>query len=98
MPVAVSAFPFMPQPDAGMLNQAEVEQRSEAHQGPEERSLATTITNGVGIVAGAVGSIANAVDPANKRPQDGYKFQEPGPNDSRGPCPGLNLLANYGYL
>lgn len=22
----------------------------------------------------------------------------PGPNDSRGPCPGLNTLANHGYL
>lgn len=98
MPVAVSAFPFMPQPDAGMLNQAEVEQRSEAPQGPEERSLATTVTNGVGIVAGALGSVASALDPNNKRPEPGYKFTPPGPNDSRGPCPGLNLLANYGYL
>ncbi|KAF1941110.1 Cloroperoxidase [Clathrospora elynae] len=35
---------------------------------------------------------------SDKRPEPGYKFQAPGPNDSRGPCPGLNLLANYGYL
>ncbi len=27
-----------------------------------------------------------------------HKFIPPGPNDIRGPCPGLNLLANHGYL
>lgn len=45
-----------------------------------------------------IGSVAASVDPDNARPQPGYEFQEPGPDDSRGPCPGLNLLANYGYL
>ncbi|EST08028.1 Chloroperoxidase [Kalmanozyma brasiliensis GHG001] len=29
---------------------------------------------------------------------DEHKFIPPGPNDIRGPCPGLNLLANHGYL
>ncbi|PWN44101.1 hypothetical protein IE81DRAFT_346038 [Ceraceosorus guamensis] len=29
---------------------------------------------------------------------DEHKFIAPGPNDIRGPCPGLNLLANHGYL
>ncbi|KAF5353621.1 hypothetical protein D9758_013786 [Tetrapyrgos nigripes] len=30
---------------------------------------------------------------------DGHHgFQAPGPNDARGPCPGLNTLANHGYL
>ena len=28
---------------------------------------------------------------------DEHAFQRPGPNDIRGPCPGLNLLANHGY-
>ncbi|KAF5353616.1 hypothetical protein D9758_013767 [Tetrapyrgos nigripes] len=27
-----------------------------------------------------------------------HGFQAPGPNDARGPCPGLNTLANHGYL
>ncbi|GKZ51394.1 hypothetical protein AbraIFM66951_005644 [Aspergillus brasiliensis] len=27
-----------------------------------------------------------------------HKFQAPGPFDSRSPCPGLNALANHGYL
>ncbi|KAF5361316.1 hypothetical protein D9758_010258 [Tetrapyrgos nigripes] len=29
---------------------------------------------------------------------DDHGFQAPGPNDARGPCPGLNTLANHGYL
>jgi hypothetical protein len=45
------------------------------------------------------GSVASGLlNPNDKRPESGYTFQAPGPNDSRGPCPGLNLLANYGYL
>lgn len=27
-----------------------------------------------------------------------YKFVAPGPTDQRGPCPGLNALANHGYM
>lgn len=49
-------------------------------------------------ITGLLGSVASAVSPDNKRPEAGYTFQAPGPSDSRGPCPGLNLLANYGYL
>lgn len=51
-----------------------------------------------GDITGLLGSIASSVSPDNKRPEPGFTFQAPGPNDSRGPCPGLNLLANYGYL
>lgn len=54
--------------------------------------------NLAGDVDGLLGSVAGSVDPDNKRPEPGYVFKAPGPNDSRGPCPGLNLLANYGYL
>ncbi|KAF7304530.1 HEME-HALOPEROXIDASE domain-containing protein [Mycena chlorophos] len=28
----------------------------------------------------------------------GHHYQKPGPNDQRSPCPGLNALANHGYL
>jgi hypothetical protein len=27
-----------------------------------------------------------------------FPFQPPGPTDQRGPCPGLNTLANHGYI
>ncbi|KAE9981225.1 hypothetical protein EG328_011775 [Venturia inaequalis] len=71
-----------------------------------ERQLLSGATSILGDTAGALtgtltgllGSVAQSVNPNNKRPEPGYKFQAPGPGDSRGPCPGLNLLANYGYL
>jgi len=31
-------------------------------------------------------------------PDNAHPFHAPGPNDLRGPCPGLNTLANHGYL
>ncbi|KAK3114655.1 hypothetical protein LTR53_006826 [Teratosphaeriaceae sp. CCFEE 6253] len=80
-----------------------VEKRNaEAASKLEERqvlsSLIGTVANLVGDVKGLLGSVASAVNPSNKRPESGYVFQEPKSTDSRGPCPGLNLLANYGYL
>jgi hypothetical protein len=40
------------------------------------------------------GSIAEGVlNPNDKRPEPGFEFQAPKASDSRGPCPGLNLLA-----
>ncbi|KAJ7862045.1 Peroxidase, family 2-domain-containing protein [Mycena olivaceomarginata] len=35
--------------------------------------------------------------PQNAEPK-GHEFRAPGPGDVRGPCPGLNTLANHGYL
>jgi len=31
-------------------------------------------------------------------PDAEHFFQAPGPNDQRGPCPGLNTMANHGYI
>lgn len=31
-------------------------------------------------------------------PGSGHEWQAPGPNDLRGPCPGLNAFANHGFL
>ncbi|KAI3321888.1 hypothetical protein HD806DRAFT_502226 [Xylariaceae sp. AK1471] len=39
-----------------------------------------------------------AVEGLQRFPEDDYPFQPPGPTDQRGPCPGLNTLANHGYL
>lgn len=66
------------------------EQHSEKRQG--------LLGSLLGTVGSLVGSVASAIDTSNQRPEPGYVFQAPGPSDSRGPCPGLNLLANYGYL
>ncbi|KAG9630152.1 hypothetical protein KCU64_g17175, partial [Aureobasidium melanogenum] len=57
--------------------------------------LSTVVSDVKGLLGSVAGGILN---PSDKRPEPGYTFQAPGPNDSRGPCPGLNLLANYGYL
>lgn len=32
------------------------------------------------------------------RPGSAHQFVAPGPNDKRGPCPGLNAAANHGFL
>ena len=60
--------------------------------------LVGTVAALTNTISGLLGSVANSVNPSNKRPEPGYEFKAPGPNDSRGPCPGLNLLANHGYL
>ncbi|KAF7971577.1 hypothetical protein HWV62_20830 [Athelia sp. TMB] len=31
-------------------------------------------------------------------PDEQHSFQTPGPTDQRGGCPGLNIMANYGYI
>ena len=87
-----------------LKREAEVEQQAKAEI--KQRGLLGDLANGllptlstlVNDVAGLLGSVATSVDPKNKRPEPGYTFKAPGSGDSRGPCPGLNLLANYGYL
>ncbi|PPJ57317.1 hypothetical protein CBER1_07932 [Cercospora berteroae] len=64
----------------------------------EKRQLRGLVTGLVESVSGYAGAIAAQVNQDNLRPEPGFEFQEPGPDDARGPCPGLNLLANYGYL
>lgn len=61
--------------------------------------LGDTIGGLTSTLQGLLGSVAEGVlNPDDKRPEPGFEFKEPGPGDSRGPCPGLNLLANYGEL
>jgi hypothetical protein len=48
------------------------------------------------VVEGITGSVASIVDKNNKRPDAAHPYQAPGPTDQRGPCPGLNTLANHG--
>ena len=33
-----------------------------------------------------------------KFPEVAYPYQDPQPSDQRGPCPGLNTMANHGYI
>lgn len=64
----------------------------------QERQSLGQLGNVINDLKGTVGSIAGALDLDNRRPEPEYEFVEPLPTDSRGPCPGLSLLANYGYL
>jgi hypothetical protein len=88
------------------LRENRAEELSTSH---DKRQLLGSLLGSNGVVGGLVGtllndvkgllgSVASSISPDNYRPEPGYTFQAPGPGDSRGPCPGLNLLANYGYL
>lgn len=47
----------------------------------------------------AVLTIAFAAALVTAAEEEGLRpWKAPGPNDSRGPCPMLNTLANHGYL
>jgi len=62
-------------------------------------TVSETISALTSTVEGLLGSVAEGLlNPDDKRPEPGYDFRAPGPGDSRGPCPALNLLANHGYL
>jgi hypothetical protein len=104
LPVLAAAYPGM----GGGQTRQELEDflRSEIKREEAEKREAQVL-NPVGTLLGALGDtvsgLLNSVGQAvviksNLRPEPGYTFQAPGPGDSRGPCPGLNLLANYGYL
>lgn len=104
LPAFTAAFPGM----AGSRTQMEDFFRAEiAREAAEKREADPQILNLVGNLVGALGDtvsgLLNSVKAAivvqdNLRPEPGFEFREPGPGDSRGPCPGLNLLANHGYL
>jgi hypothetical protein len=103
LPAVTSAYPGM----MGASSRSELENAmKEAYKREAAAEADPQITNllsGVGdtvkslgdLVGGLINSVGNALVVAdNKRPEPGYEFQAPGPGDSRGPCPGLNLLAN----
>ncbi|KAJ4345597.1 uncharacterized protein N0V89_011730 [Didymosphaeria variabile] len=98
LPALSAAYP-------GMSN-ADVEEytrkRTVDEASLQERQLLTGLIGTVqaltNTVSGLLGAVANNISPDNKRPEPGYGFKAPGAGDSRGPCPGLNLLANHGYL
>ena len=102
LPALTTAFPSM----MGASSRAELEdalreqvKREAAAEADPQGSLLTGVGNTVKSLGDTVGGLLNSVGNAlvvgeNKRPEPGYTFQAPGPGDSRGPCPGLNLLAN----
>jgi hypothetical protein len=104
LPALAAAYPGM----MGGKSRQEIEDYLRAEIKREEMEkreaqLLNPIGNLLGALGDTVSGLLNSVGQAivvksNLRPEPGYEFKAPGPNDSRGPCPGLNLLANYGYL
>jgi hypothetical protein len=107
LPAFAAAYPGM-MGGASFRSEMEDYLRAEIKREALENSNAEPqLLNGIRGLLGALGdtvggllnSVGNAiVVKSNLRPEPGYTFMAPGPNDSRGPCPGLNPLANYGYL
>ncbi|RMX71801.1 hypothetical protein D0869_15264, partial [Hortaea werneckii] len=59
-----------------------------------ERDLGDTLSD-VGI---DVQGLLTGLTPPNPNDPRFTQFQKPGPNDVRSPCPGLNALANHGFI
>ncbi|KAI0137143.1 hypothetical protein BJ170DRAFT_45393 [Xylariales sp. AK1849] len=88
------------------LKEHRSEAQAEQHQ---SRKLETGVLGGVvtllggtleAVIDNVLGLVptAKAVEGLQKFPEADYPFQAPGPTDQRGPCPGLNTLANHGYI
>lgn len=103
LPAVTYAFPAM----MGGQSRAELEdalrehfkREAAAEADPQLGNLLSGVGNTLKGLGDTVGGLLNSVGNAlvvgeNKRPEPGYTFIAPGPGDSRGPCPGLNLLAN----
>ncbi|KAK7052961.1 hypothetical protein VNI00_004281 [Paramarasmius palmivorus] len=50
------------------------------------------------ITLASVNFAQKLTDPHDEIDWSQHQFQAPGENDARGPCPGLNTLANHGFL
>ncbi|KAI0145131.1 hypothetical protein GGR57DRAFT_322299 [Xylariaceae sp. FL1272] len=91
----------------------EIERRLKEHRSPkttkQKEQLDTGLLSGVvSLLGGSVEAVVDnvlgliptndAVEGLNYFPEDDYPFKAPGKTDQRGPCPGLNTLANHGYI
>ncbi|ESK86827.1 hypothetical protein Moror_15099 [Moniliophthora roreri MCA 2997] len=61
-------------------------------------SLAVALTFATSIGAGVVHSRDDDVEPHDRIDWSQHQFQPPSATDLRSPCPGLNALANHGFL
>jgi hypothetical protein len=109
---AVAAYPFvadMAGVDSSLLRQAHAKRQQSGGSNPG--GPATCPYNPNHVPAAPVTAqypYNNAINGAAGTGKGGYlvpalgdtahQFIAPGPNDIRGPCPGLNVAANYGFL
>ncbi|EXL45798.1 hypothetical protein FOCG_13154 [Fusarium oxysporum f. sp. radicis-lycopersici 26381] len=88
------------------LKEHQVDQAEKSH---EPRQLKTGVVGGVvSLLGGTVEAVVDnvlgliptnkAVKGLQKFPESSHPFKAPGKTDQRGPCPGLNTLANHGYI
>ena len=61
-----------------------------------EETLQNALGGVGGLLEGLLGSLAELGNGETRVPDENHPFQAPGPTDQRGPCPGLNTLANHG--
>ncbi|KAF5646412.1 apo9 cpo9 [Fusarium tjaetaba] len=88
------------------LKEHQVSQEEKDH---EPHQLKTGVVGGVvSLLGGTVEAVVDnvlgliptnkAVKGLQKFPEASHPFKAPGKTDQRGPCPGLNTLANHGYI
>ncbi|USP76717.1 aromatic peroxygenase [Curvularia clavata] len=103
------AFPWLkPEGLEALLNHPEARAEIESRLQNRDAASAEPRQLGTGLIPGLVdllgGTLKAVLDPIlglipmNDSVNAKYPFQAPGPTDQRGPCPGLNTLANHGYI
>lgn len=90
----VSAFP------AGLMEEAmkSPEMVARAAQISSVKDKRQVTANGATAIFEPVPKFNAAAQYVDVGPGSGHAWQAPGPNDLRGPCPGLNAFANHGFL
>ncbi|KAF5847163.1 hypothetical protein GGP41_003481 [Bipolaris sorokiniana] len=98
------AFPWLkPEGLEALLNhpeaRAEVKRQLQSRNAAsvEPRQLVDTLKPVLDPLLGLIPT-SDSVKGLRRFPEADYPFQPPGPTDQRGPCPGLNTLANHGYI
>ncbi|GAA5893865.1 hypothetical protein JCM5296_004622 [Sporobolomyces johnsonii] len=91
----VLAFPWMGAPGADEATRAYLERR--ANSTTISSTTPTAGNNNPHLTSLATRGATN-VQASDLRPDSAHPFVAPEPSDQRGPCPGLNVMANYGYL
>ncbi|KAJ9158380.1 Aromatic peroxygenase [Coniochaeta hoffmannii] len=101
---------LMKHPDAQPVIKRRLAEYEAAESGKvEARQLGTSLVPGlVSLLGGTLTAVydsivgliptPDSVKGLKKFPEPDYPFKAPGPNDQRGQCPGLNTLANHGYI
>ncbi|KAF2837283.1 hypothetical protein M501DRAFT_938097 [Patellaria atrata CBS 101060] len=96
-------------PEARKVLKGTLEEYHAGQSGKVKRQVNTGVGNGViTLLGGSVQAVLDnvlgliptndAVRGLKKFPEPAHPFRAPGPTDQRGPCPGLNTLANHGYI